>query len=85
MNRERNKLTDPDRKVTDHVWYSLLYKLYIFVTVHRLLESSIWYTRLAHDIRMTKHRRHTSGRATACHVAGTTTRHHSARRTFWNR
>lgn len=67
------------------MWYSLLYELYVFVAVHGLLESCVWYTRLAHNILMTKHRCHTSGRAATCHVAGTTaTRHYSARRAFRN-
>lgn len=65
--------------------YSLLYKLYVFVAVHGLLESCIWYACLAHNILMTEHRRHASSRAAARHVASTTaTRHYSARRAFWN-
>lgn len=65
------------------MWYSLLHKLYVFVAVHGLLESGVWYARLAHDILMIEHRRHASG--AHCHVAGATAaRHYSARRAFWN-
>lgn len=71
------------REATDHVRYPLLHQLQIFIAVHRLLESRIrrYTRRLAHDVLMTQHRGHTSGRAAARHVAAVP-RHYSARRAF---